>query len=400
LLCLIAVIAYVQRVGINSAYGPIQDDFNIDTQQFGLFGSVFLIGYAVMQLPAGWLADRWGSRNTLVLYACLWSLLTAAASQAPDYGSLSAVWMAMGMAQAGIFPCAAKAIGAWLPDTQKAMASGLLGSSTMLGAAAASTLTVGLLYTADWTWQFIFAIYGVAGIAWAMVYAVVVPERGVSAANPAPVMTGADWRRLFTSVPMWLISGQQFFRAAAMIFFINWFPKFLHESRGVSESTAGILTTWASGGAMAGGICGGFFSDWLLRRTGQRRLSRQGIAVAGLSLAACLVFASYFVSDVLTATVLLTIGAFTASFGGVSGYTVTIEFGGKRIGTVFAMMNMCGNFGAAISTYAAGAVVHQTGSWDLALFMFVAIFVVDAVCWALLNPKGTLFEDDAARLAV
>jgi MFS family permease len=399
-LCLIAVIAYVQRVGINSAYEPIQLDLQIDTEQFGVFGTAFLIGYALTQVPAGRLADRWGSKATLILYACLWSLLTALAGQARDFGTLVVIWTAMGMAQAGIFPCAAKAIGAWMPDTQKAMASGLLGSSTMLGTAAASTLTVTLLMRAEWSWQFIFVVYGLAGIAWAILFAAVIPQRDASVDHPAPAMSPADWQRLFTDVSMWLICGQQFFRAAAMIFFINWFPKFLHESRGVSQLEAGVLTSWASGGAMVGGVCGGFFSDWLLRRTGRRRLSRQGIAVVGLSMAAWLVVFSYFISDTTTATILLTIGAFTAAFGGVSGYTVTIEFGGRRIGTVFAMMNMCGNIGAAISTYAAGAVVQRTGSWDIALFLFAAIFVVDAVCWALLNPKGTLFDDENPSLAV
>jgi cyanate permease len=61
------------------------------------------------------------------------------------------------------------------------------------------------------------------------------------------------------------------------------------------------------------------------------------------------------------------------------------------------MMNMCGNVGAAISQYIAGALVQRAGNWDVALFMFAAVFVVDAVCWALLNPRGPLFEDANAR---
>ncbi len=392
LLCLIAVIAYIQRVGINSAFDPIQRDLQIDTEQFGALGSVFLIGYAALHLPAGWLADRWGSRNSLVFFACVWSLLTAAASQARDFPTMAILWMAMGMGQAGVFPCAAKAIGAWIPDTQKAMASGLLGSATMLGTAAASKLTAHLLVEEAWTWQSIYVAYGLAGVVWAFLYLAVVPEGGSRGSQSSQSMTTADWRRLFRSGSMWLISGQQFFRAAAMIFFINWFPKFLQESRGLPLSEAANVTSWANLGAMLGGICGGFFSDWLLRRTGWRRLSRQGIAVVGLSIAAVLVVQSYFVTRIEVVAILFTTAAFTAGFGGVSGYTVTIEFGGRRIGTVFAMMNMCGNVGAAISTFAAGAVVQRTGSWDLALFMFAGIFVVDAVCWALLNPKGTLFE--------
>lgn len=396
-LCSIAVIAYVQRVGVNSAKQPVARDLQLDTEQFGVLGSAFLIGYALMQVPSGWLADRWGSRRALALYAVLWSGLTGIFGLTHDFWSAAVLWLVMGMAQAGVFPCAAKAIGAWLPDTQKAMASGLLGSSTMLGTALASTLTATLLTKAAWTWQFTYVVYALAGIVWMIAFVAIVPERGPASSNTAPPMTAADWRRMFTSESMWLICSQQFFRAAGMIFFINWFPTFLQEARGQSELSAGLRTSWVSGGALVGGVCGGFFSDWLLRRTGQRRLSRQGIAIVGLSMGACLVMQAHFVTDIDIATAIFTAAAFTASFGGVSGYTVTIEFGGPRIGTVFAMMNMCGNIGAAISQYIAGALVQRAGSWDLALFMFAAVFVVDAVCWALLNPRGPLFEDADAR---
>lgn len=398
-LCLIAVIGYVQRVGIASAKKPIADDLHIEIAEFGALGSAFLIGYAVLQVPSGWLADRWGSRRTLALYAVLWSALTGLIGLSRDFWSAAGIWLAMGMAQAGIFPCAAKAIGGWFPDTQKATASGLVGASTMLGTALASTLTASLLTRATWTWQFIYVIYALAGIAWTIGFMLTIPERERAATTQTPAMTVNDWRRMLASVPMWFICGQQFFRAAAMIFFINWFPTFLQDSRGLSELAAGVRASWVNGGALMGGVCGGFFSDWLLRTTGWRRVSRQGIAVVGLSIAACLVVLTHFVDDVDVAVTLFAIGAFTAGFGGVSGYTVTIEFGGRRIGVVFATMNMCGNFGAAISTFAAGAVVQQTGSWDIALFLFAVIFIVDAVCWALLNPKGTLFDDEDTPLA-
>src|SRR5262245_19056372 len=119
---MIALIAYVRRVGINSAYEPIQRELHIDTEQFGALGSVFLIGYAILQVPSGWLADRWGSRRALALYALLWSVLAGMIGLTQDFWSLAVLWFAMGMAQAGVFPSAAKAIGAWFPDTQKAMA--------------------------------------------------------------------------------------------------------------------------------------------------------------------------------------------------------------------------------------------------------------------------------------
>jgi len=90
------------------------------------------------------------------------------------------------------------------------------------------------------------------------------------------------------------------------------------------------------------------------------------------------------------------IGAFIATFGGVSGYTVAIEFGGKRIGIVFSMMNMSGNIAAAIVHLAAGSLAQRTQSWDAAVFMIAAVFAVDALCWAMLNPQEPLFPEQSA----
>ena len=140
-LCLIAVISYVQRTGINSVKKPICDDIGIDTEKFGMLGSAWLVGYAIMQVPGGWLADRFGGRIVLASLALLWSILTGLLGWCGNFEIMLALWFVMGLALAGIFPCAAKSIGAWFPDTEKAMASGLLGSSTMLGLAAASFLS-------------------------------------------------------------------------------------------------------------------------------------------------------------------------------------------------------------------------------------------------------------------
>jgi nitrate/nitrite transporter NarK len=392
-LCAIAVLAYVQRLGVQTAYAEIQRDFGINTEQFGTLGTALLFGYAMMQVPAGWLADRIGSRNALVLYAILWSIITALIGFCEEFETLLVVWFAMGMALAGVFPCAAKSIGVWFPDTQKAMASGLLGSFTMLGTAAASLLTAWLLTQMGWSWRRIYVLYGAAGILWAMVYFALIPERASTHAI-APPMTRGDWHKLATSVPLWLLCGQQFFRAGAMIFFINWFPKFLKESRGFSEIDAGFYAACVNSSALFGGILGGFFSDYLLSVTGMRRLSRQGIAVVGMSCCSGLMLATYFIDyQHLLAIAIFCLGAFLASFGGVSGYTVAIEFGGKRVALVFSIMNMCGNFASAAVNQTVGSLKERTGSWDTAVFAIAGIFLVDAICWALLNPRGPLFDD-------
>ena len=73
---------------------------------------------------------------------------------------------------------------------------------------------------------------------------------------------------------------------------------------------------------------------------------------------------------------------------------VAISFGGRNVATVFSTMNMFGNLGAALFPVTAGWLVAETGDWNMVLFLFAGIMVIDAVCWAILNPKGTLFGDE------
>ena len=387
-LCLIAMVAYVQRGAISVPAQTIAADLALGEGDMGWVMFAWAIGYSALQLPGGWLADRWGSRRALLLYAMLWSALTAAAGLAYDFASLLAVWGLMGAAQAGVFPCAAKAIGAWFPDTQRAVAAGLLGSSMALGIALAPLLAAKLLPHVSW--QLLFGIVAVPGFLWVVAFAACTQD---AAPQPTIAKHSVDWRKLLADPSMQLLAGQQFLRAAAMSFFLTWFPTYLRETRGVSQEESGMLTSWAGVGALFGGLLGGASSDWLLRATGSRRLSRQGIAVVGMAACATLTFSAYFIADLTTAMLLISLGAFAGAFGGVSGYTVAIEFGGRHVATVFSLMNMAGNIGAALFPLGVGMLVARFGRWDLVLFLFAGIFAADAILWGLLNPRGPFGEE-------
>ncbi|HZK82125.1 MAG TPA: MFS transporter, partial [Humisphaera sp.] len=76
LLCAAAAIAYVQRNAIAVPQGLMEADLRLDKVRFGAVMSMWMLGYAAGQIPCGWLGDRWGERNTLTLYAMLWSVAT------------------------------------------------------------------------------------------------------------------------------------------------------------------------------------------------------------------------------------------------------------------------------------------------------------------------------------
>jgi MFS family permease len=413
----VALIAYVQRSAISVPLQEIGRDldagatvFADSTRALGFLQSAWHLGYALMQLPAGGLADRIGDRRAIVLLAVLWSLATALAGFSGSYWQMVVAWTLMGALQAGVFPCAVRSIGQVFGEKEQARASGWLGAGMLAGGAIAPVLTAWLLerFTPFAAaagidrWRLCLWFYSLPGIVWAAAYWLAMRSARLDGRAGRTERAAADatapafplWRRVLADPSLLLLCGQQFLRAAAMIFFVTWFPTFLRETRGVSLMQSGLLTTYAGVAAMLGVVCGGYSSDWLLARTGSKRTARQGLAAAGMAACALLIMASSFVSDVNTAIALISVGAFVACFGGVAGYTVAIDYGGDRVGMVFGAMNMSGAFGAMLFPVTVGWLVSATGTWNAALYTFAALMVIDAVLWALLNPRGRFLDTD------
>ena len=201
-------------------------------------------------------------------------------------------------------------------------------------------------------------------------------------------MTKNDWRKMLRSAPCGCSVVSSSFAAGGMIFFINWFPSFLKEARGFNNYDSGFYASCVSRTALAGGVCGGFF-----------RLASLSLAAPpeppghrGFGMATAGVLVNHLLSrQRLSRGVPVPRAAFVATFGGSGGYRKAIELGGTRIGVVFSLMNMAGNFAAAFVNFTAGSLRQRTWrNWDAALF-FGRHLCRRAICWAVLNPKEPLF---------
>jgi nitrate/nitrite transporter NarK len=323
----------------------------------------------------------------------------------------------MGAAQAGIFPCSANSLSKWFPSTQRGLPSGLLASFMSIGGAAGAFLTGQLLEHLGWRW--IFLLYVVPGVIWAVGFYLWFrdrPEehpsvgareleiiRGLNAdasAPPAELRAPIPWGAILSSWPMWCICGQQFFRAAGYMFFASWFATYLQEVRKLSPAEAGFLTSLPLCAVVLGSPTGGLLSDWLLARTGSRRISRQGLSIVSLLACTVLVLVAYPIENVRLAAVVISLGSLCASLAGPCAYSLTMDMGGKHVTTVFSMMNMAGNVGAFLFPVVVPSLVRGTGEWDVVFTVFAGIYLAAAFCWMPFNPGGTIFERDTGRPTV
>lgn len=404
-LCLLATVAYIHRGCLAVPAKLVQHDLGLgpDPRQaaaeMAQILSVFFLGYTVFQIPSGWLGDRWGTRRVLTVCVLLWSLATGWMGLASGFLGMWLSRLVNGVAQAGIFPCAVKTVSRWFPETGRAFPNGMMGSFMSVGSVIATALTGFLLDYMSWQevflWLSVPGLVCAAGFWWwfrdapadhawvnaAELHLIQGEKIGkLTAAIAEPI---SAWSILL-GLPMILVYTQQFCRAAGYIFYLTWFPTFLQETRGVSVKESGYLTSMPLLGIVIGSAAGGALLDWILRVTGSKQRSRQGVAVLSLAVSAACVWAAYLVDDALLTVLVLAAGSIFAGLAAPAAYTITIDLGGRHVATVFSTMNMMGNLGAFLMPLVVVVLVDYY-SWNETLVLLAGLYLAAAVCWVMIR---------------
>ncbi|MCA9048355.1 MAG: MFS transporter [Planctomycetaceae bacterium] len=404
MLTLAAAISYLSRNAVSVAESTIRTDLGLSLKQSGWFMGVFFWSYAVLQVPAGWLAHRHGSRLALSLFLMAGAVSAIGIGLAPGLWLLLVAQLVMGAAQAGIFPASCHTISLWIPPARRTLACGILATGMQVGAILAGLLTGVLLRTTNW--RIVFLIYGIPGIWWAIHFfgrfretpqsdgRVSDQELRFIGTTSRQVDAGTQrkptpWTAILLNSSIWFLCGQQICRAAGYMFFASWFPTFLQETRGLSVRESGYLQALVFAGTLTGSLCGGLLTDWVWQRTGSLRLSRSGVGAVFLSACAALILTAWSVDQVLPAVLLLALGAVFAALAGPCAFSATIDIGGDHVPQVFGLMNMMGNLAAAACPILVAELFEHTADWNLVLLLFAGMYFSGAVCWAFVDPGRT-----------
>lgn len=415
-LCVTATVAYVQRQCLGTVELEVRQELGLSNRTMGLVLSAFFITYAALQLPAGRVAQIYGTRRALSAMVVIWSIASGLISLVDGLSGLLLCRLVLGGAQAGIFTCTTLSVRNWFPAHRFAFANGLIAGfmqvGGFLGAALAGFLTL------HFGWRTMFLIFAVPGVIWGVwfflwfrdhpepnddsaVSAADAAARTLAASDRSPVPS-PPWGTILLAWPLWCLCGQQFFRAAAQMFYSSWFATYLKQARGVGLAESGLLNALPIAAAALGPLAGGWASDLLQSRTSDRRISRQGLSVACLLVCALLVVVGYQVSDVHLAVAVISLGAFFAAAAGPAAYTMTIDLGGRWLAPVFALMNMWGNIGAASFPFVVPELTRGRAAddWDHVFLLFALLYVLAACCWIPFNSAKPLFpaeETDGSR---
>lgn len=388
-LVLLALITIVDRVCISAGKLQMAGELQISNIEFGWVFGVFTLGYAVAMIPVGWCADRWGPRRFLTLIVCIWSVLTAATGLVGSFAPLVVLRFIFGMAEAGAYPGATRAIYNWIPISERGLALGLFNFGARMGAAAGLTMVSFIVIHTGWRNSFI--LLGGVGLIWAALWFLFSRDLPPGAAPPlAEIKPTGDWPKIALSAPALLLFYQYF--AINFTFFLgySWLLPHLEQEFHLDPGQAGVYASIPLYCGALAAWCGGNIVDRLYRR-GYGAMSRAIPAIAGFTLAVMSVLAVAYVTTAEAFVALFAAAVFGLDLAVSPSWTTCSDLGGPNTGAVSACMNMVGSVGAFLSTIAFPFVIKLTGRTRSYFILATILNVLGALSWIKLGRASHFF---------
>jgi nitrate/nitrite transporter NarK len=200
------------------------------------------------------------------------------------------------------------------------------------------------------------------------------------------------WWRLLSSPSVWAIAFYYFCGSVGWSFYVSWMPRYMKDAHGVAFEQS----EWSSAYPLiCGGISclvGGMLSDWLVRRTGWRRLGRAIFPVTGCMVAAAATLAIPQVSTQRDATILMCVAAAAFDFGQGANWATIVDIGGRYAGVSTGFVNMVGNFGHAAQPYV-GAQIFPVFGWGALFGAYAVAYLLAMSMWLFINPMRTFYGE-------
>lgn len=364
LLWVVALLNYMDRQMLST----MQDAMKLDivelqkAEAFGALMAVFLWIYGLVSPFAGVVADRVSRKKLVVGSLFVWSAVTYLMGYASDFTQLYWLRALMGVSEALYIPSALSLIADWHEGKSRSLAIGIHMTGLYVGQAVGG---FGATIAATFSWHSTFYWFGIIGIAYSVVLALLLHDKPKAAAavaaspNPATLMKKESlWRGLSVVLSTWAFW-------VILIYFAvpslpgwatkNWLPTLFADSLGLDMAQAGPMSTITiAASSFVGVLLGGVLSDkWVLRNI-RGRIYTSAIGLGMTIPALVLLGFGHSVVAVVGAGMLFGIG-----FGMFDANNMPILcqiISAKYRATAYGVMNMVGVFAGA-------AVTQLLGKW-------------------------------------
>jgi MFS family permease len=386
LLALAVFINYVDRGNLATAAPVLASELHFSATQMGILLSSFYWTYAVSQLGAGWLAERYPVQRVIAAGFVLWCLATILTGFASTFAMLLALRLLLGLGESVAFPCSSKMLAENLSIDRRGRSNALIAIGLALGPSFGTYAGGKIL--AQYGWRALFISLGTLSLLWLVPW-LTGPARSQSirqverpSASEVPSFLAIVRKRAA------LGAGLGHFCANYSFYFVlSWLPFYLVNVRGYSlERMAAIGGLTYVMNAVSSWIAGQVGDRLIRNGETPHRVYTTTLVVSHVGVAVCLLGVLLGGPGLLEPSLLvmgLAFGLATTTL-----YAVGQLLGGPRAaGQWVGFQNAVGNTAGIVGPAITGYLVDQTGSFASAFMLAIAVSLVGVLAWVIVIPR-------------
>ena len=394
ILCLLfclTVIVFVARQSLSVLAPVLRTKFNLTNQAYGRIVSCLGFGMMTGELPVGYLMDSLGVRLGLSLVVCWWSAATGSlmlASSGLQLG-LSQFWRGTG--ECGAYSGGIKTVTRLFQKKDRTLAIGIFSGGSVIGATIAPPLIVYLLQ--HYGFRAAFLVPTLAGFLWIPLWWLLY-RREPNATDPAGHIN-VSARQLLAQSSTWAVMLCRFFIGPVMQFYWYWIPSYLFSARHLSMIQIGFVGWIPFLMGDVGGIAGGWFGGFLLRRGMTLRNTRR-LSMYTSALLCMASFAVPYFKSIGPAMAAICLAIAADNFLSAHMFAaVTDLFPDRHVGRASGLMGIAGGLAGMLFPLLTGLLVDKV-SYAPA-FMLVGIMpMVGTIALFAVGRKYRTFDRPAA----
>lgn len=372
------IICFIDRSAMNIALAYVGKTFTLSPAQLGVVGSAFFFSYSLMQVPGGWLVDRFGTKWMTVVSLCAWSVFTIMTGFAWSFASLIVIRILFGLSESPYPAAAMKAVRLAYPKDQRGQASAVAISANYLGSAVAPFVVAPLI--ALLTWRGAFHVVGLIGIVYLVCYYFLERPLGKEIVDretgDTKVKGNFDWRVVsFTFV----------------IFGLNvitkgldtWMPTYLLQEQHINLKGIAWLVPLPSITAGVGAFIAGFIMAKFFA-------GRENWLISLCTMLTMLLMYGMFKATTLVGVITFEVLAyFTKSIAFAASYAFVAQLVAKtNYGASIGVVNFGGQVAGFIAPLLIGVVVQATRSYSMAFLVLIGFALLAFVSSLTIRLKA------------
>lgn len=383
---IVYIVSFMDRTNIAYAFAGIGHDFHVTKAQQGLAAGIFFIGYVLLQIPGGWLAEHWSARKFVAIMIVFWGLMALACGLVHNFTQLIIVRFFLGVAEGGIWPAILVLISHWFPVQERARAYGFWMANLAISSIITQPLSGWIVSVSDW--RTLFLVEG------ALPFIIALPlwlafirdrpseapwcspaerdfiERSIALDRAHEPKHGSFWD-MFSNATIWKLVGVYFLIQIGFYGLNMWLPTLLKTLTKQGFGTVGLIAALPYLTAI---VCL-YGNGWLADRN-RRYPFHVFLATAIASVALVL---SVFVSS---ASITLSVAFICLAIGGALAYDGPFWAAASRVlpvalaGGAMGLINALGNLGGYVGPYLGGYLQDRTGSFVATAMLFAGALLL------------------------